>query len=256
MDRAEKGEPIRIGFSIIKPSSFIDENGKPVGRIVTTFLDVLEDMGYDPENIEVTTMDWGGLIPALQADRIDIITSGMYITKERCDNIGFSNPFYFVPDALVVPKGNPMGLENYEDIAEQGATIAQIAGYATIATAKRAGIPEDKMMVLPGQTQVLAALKAGRADVFAGAGSETKAMVDSAPDQLEEVRSETMSADTVNYVSIGFRQNDADFIEAFNAKLADYLGSDEMLSRVEGYDYNKAMVPAEDMTSAAVCAIR
>ncbi|MCK1292034.1 transporter substrate-binding domain-containing protein [Bradyrhizobium sp. 30] len=250
LDRIKEGKPIRFGFSISQPASFVGKDGKPDGMVNVFVVGVLRKMGYT--NVEAVQMDWGSLTPALQADRIDIITSGMYITKTRCANIEFADPAYVVPDVLVVLKGNPKGLENYADIAKKGATLVEIAGYAPIETAKRVGVPSEKIMIVPGHTEVLAAIRSGRADAFAVSLSEGNGLVKSSNGSIEVTDPSKMQDNSKNFVSIGFRKSDADFVKQFDVAQRSYLGSPEMMETVAPFGYTQTMLP-NGQTAAWVC---
>jgi len=52
-----------------------------------------------------------------------MITGGMYILKSRCANIDFSDPIGVFGDAMLVPKGNPKNINNYQDVIDTGATL-------------------------------------------------------------------------------------------------------------------------------------
>lgn len=252
LDRVKEGKPIRIGFMIAQPTSFTGRDGRPDGMINVFTINVLKQMGYT--NIEGVVMDWGGLIPAIQADRIDIITAGMYVTKERCANVEFANPMMVLPDVLVVPKGNPKQLFNYEDVAKVGAILAEPAGYAPIETAKRYGVPEANIMVLPGNTQVLAAMRAGRADAYATSLIEADGLLKSSNEKAMEITdSSKMPNDTKNWVSLAFRKNDADFVTAFNKVQQSYMGTPEMMKALAPYGHSKPMVPGDKETAASLC---
>ena len=59
---------------------------------------------------------------------------------------------------------NPEGVNNYQDIKNAGVTMVTGAGYNTVEDAKSAGISESNIMTVPGPTEILAAVRAGRAD--------------------------------------------------------------------------------------------
>lgn len=58
-----------------------------------------EILGRD---VEIMKIEWEGLIPALQSDRIDLIIAGMSPTAERAEVIDFSDPYYELQFAIVV----------------------------------------------------------------------------------------------------------------------------------------------------------
>ncbi len=249
MDRIDSGEPIRLGFANEVPWAYPGENNKPLGFANAHTIGVLKEMGYD--NIEPVVTEWGGLIPGLKAGRFDIITGGMYILKSRCENIEFSDPMGKFGDAFIVEEGNPKGIQNYQDIKNNDAVMVTGAGYNTVEAAKKEGVPESNVMQVPGPTEILAAVKAGRAD--AGAVTYFTALnLAKESDGIEVTDPSALPDWTLNWVGIGFRPDDSDFLEKFNAAQAKYLGSGQMLEDVAEYGYTKSQLPG-DATTEWVC---
>lgn len=253
MDRIAAGEPIRIGFANELPFAYPGENGEPLGFVNAHTLGVLEKMGYT--NIEPVQTDWGGLIPGLQAGRFDIITGGMNILAARCENVAFSEPMARIGDGFLVPAGNPKGLGNYDDIREQGAIMVTGAGYSNIQAARDAGVEDANIMQVPGPTEILAAVRAGRADAGAGTYFTMRQLADTTNGELDVSDPDAMPEESFNWAGIGFSKDDQDFVDAFNAAQAEYLGSEEMLSAVSEYGYSEATLPG-DVTTEWVCANR
>jgi His/Glu/Gln/Arg/opine family amino acid ABC transporter permease subunit len=56
--------------------------------------------------LKVTESDFNGLIPALQANRVDFVMAGMTPTPERQKNVDFSIIYYQAQDTIVAPKGS------------------------------------------------------------------------------------------------------------------------------------------------------
>ena len=253
MDRIEAGEPIRIGFANEIPFAYPGDDGSPKGFVNAHALGVLAKMGYD--NIEPVQTEWGGLIPGLNAGRFDIVTGGMNIPASRCENIAFSEPMAKVGDAFIVAPGNPKKIGNYESLAENDAIMVTGAGYSNIEAAKAAGVAEDKIMQVPGPTEILAAVRAGRADAGAGTYFTVKQLADSSGGAVEVTDPSAMPEDAVNWAGIGFRKDDQDFLAKFNAAQKEYLGSEEMMKAVAEYGYGEGSLPG-DKTTEWVCANR
>ena len=251
MDRIESGETIRIGFSNEVPWAYPGDNDAPLGFANVHTLGVLKAMGYD--NIEPVVTDWGGLIPGLKANRFDIITGGMYILEARCESIDFSEPMGIFGDAFVVPAGNPKNITSYADIKDQGATMVTGAGYNTVEAAKREGVEAGQILEVPGPTEILAALRVGRADAGAVTFFTGKNLAAQSNGELEVTDPNALPEWTQNWVGIGFRPEDSDFLEAFNAAQAEYLGSEEMLAAVAPYEYTKLQVPDPSVTTEWIC---
>lgn len=252
-DRIESGKSIRIGFANEVPWAYPGDDGKPAGFVNAYVIGLLEQMGY--EDIEPVVTEWGGLIPALMANRVDLVTGGLYILESRCRNIAFSEPIGRFGDAFIVAAGNPKGLNTYVDIREKGAVLATGAGYNTVEAAKREGVPDSRLMQVPGPTEILAAVRSGRADAGGGTWFTMLQLADASDGAVEVTDPDALPDWTLNYVGIGFRPADQDFLEKFNAAQRDWLGSEAMLAAVAPYGYGAEQLPG-DVTTEWACANR
>ncbi len=249
-DRIKEGDTIRLGFANEVPWAYPGENNKPLGFANAYVIGVLKKMGYT--NIEPVVTEWGGLVPGLKAKRLDIITGGMYILNSRCQNIKFSEPMGKFGDAFIVKKGNPKGINNYQDLKNKGLVLVTGAGYNSVEAAKKEGLLNSKIMQVPGPTEIFAAVKAGRADAGAVTYFTALNLAKKSGGVIEVTDPEALPAWTLNYVGIGFRNSDADFLKRFNKAQAEFLGSEEMLSAVAEYGYTKAQLPG-DVTAKWAC---
>lgn len=251
LEKAEAGEPVRIGFANEVPWAYPGEDSEPLGFVNEIALGVLEQMGIT--DIEPVVTEWGGLIPGLQANRFDLITGGMYIIESRCENVAFSEPVAQVGDAFIVPAGNPEGIQTYQDIKEQDAILVTGAGYNIIEVAKQEGIPESNIMTVPGPTEILAAVRAGRADAGGMTFFTSKNLAKESGGDVEVTDPNALPEYTRNWAGIAFRNDNTEFLEAFNAALDDYLGSEAMMERVAEYGYDESNIPNEEITAEWAC---
>lgn len=253
MDKFKAGETIRIGFANEVPWAYPGENNVPKGFVNAIALGILHKMGVS--KIEPVVTDWGGLIPGLKANRYDVITGGMYILKSRCENVNFSDPIGVFGDAFIVAPGNPKGLENYQDIKKSNAVLVTGAGYNIVEAAKKEGVAQGNIMEVPGPTEILAAVRAGRADAGGVTFFTAQNLAKESGGAVEVTDPTKLPKWTLNWVGIAFRKADTAFLAAFNKALADYIGSDEMLKAVAEYGYTKSQLPG-DATTEFSCANR
>lgn len=253
MERAESGEPIRIGFANEIPFAYPGDDGSPQGFVNVMTIGILEKMGYD--NVEPVQTEWGGLIPGLNANRFDIVTGGMNILASRCENIAFSEPIATVGDGFILAPGNPKNISDYASLVENEAVMVTGSGYSNIEAAKAAGVTDANIMQVPGPTEILAAVRAGRADAGAGTYFTMKQLADSSGGAVEASDPSAMPEDSFNWAGIGFRKADQDFVDQFNTALAEYVGSEEMLAAVAEYGYGEGSLPG-NQTTEWVCANR
>ena len=254
-ERLADGHKLRLGFGTAVPWAYAGDGGEALGFVNMIALTVLEEMGITEHETKV--FEWSGLIPGLNADRADMITGGMYILKSRCANMDFSDPIGVFGDAMLVPKGNPKNINNYADVIKTGAKLVTGTGFNTVEAAKKYGVPDSQMLLVEGEVGILAAMKAGRADVavqtFFGAKEHEK----KTNGKFEVTDPKLMPKETLNVVGIGFRKNDDKFREAFNAALAKVMANPAtMLKRAGEYGYDKAQLPPPDMSTAWACSTK
>ncbi|MFC5652595.1 transporter substrate-binding domain-containing protein [Paenibacillus solisilvae] len=77
-------------------------NGEIVGFDIDIAKAVAEKLGYE---LKIQSMDFNGLIAALQSKRVDLVMSGMSITEERQKSVDFSD-VYFVAKNTIVSKSD------------------------------------------------------------------------------------------------------------------------------------------------------
>lgn len=253
-DRIAAGEPIRLGFATAIPWAYPGDNSEPLGFVNAVTLVVLEEMGIT--DIDTSVNEWAGLIPGLQAGRYDLITGGMYILKSRCENINFSDPIGLFGDAMLVPTGNPKSIHNYQDIISTGAKLVTGAGFNTVEAAKKEGVPEDQMMLVAGEVEILAAMNAGRADAAVETFFGAKEHVDKSNGKFEVTDPANMPDWTKNWVGIGVAKENQGFLVAFNEAMAKVIGTDKWLEAAAPYGYTKLQLPGPDASTEFACANR
>lgn len=253
-DRIADGDPIRLGFGTAIPFAYPGDSGEPLGFVNAVTLVALKEMGIT--DIETSVNDWSGLIPGLMAGRYDLVTGGMYILKSRCDNMNFSDPIGLFGDAMLVPKGNPMDIHNYADVVKTGARMVTGAGFNTVEAAKKEGVPESQMMLVAGEVEILAAMKAGRADVAVQTYFGAKEHAEQTEGQFEVTSPSDMPEWTKNWVGIGMSKNNPEFLEAFNAALAKVVGSEEWLAAAAPFGYTEENLPGPEASTEFACANR
>lgn len=80
------------------PFSFLDDKGNPTGFDVESIKWIADKEGF---KVEFQQVAWDGIIPALEAKKIDMIYSGMTITEERKQKVNFSIPYWVVNQDVV-----------------------------------------------------------------------------------------------------------------------------------------------------------
>ncbi|MBE1284538.1 MAG: ectoine/hydroxyectoine ABC transporter substrate-binding protein EhuB [Rhodobacteraceae bacterium] len=247
-----KGEGLRVAFYNFVPYAYKDANDNLVGTDVETLAAVLEKMGG--KIAEAKSTDWGALIPGVKAKRFDVVAAGMFVTPKRCAAVRFSEPTFGIQQAMLVAKGNPKGVMNYETIAENGLRVGTVAGSAQTGYARSAGIADSSIMELPDNPTGVAALKAGRVDAWAVSAPGVRQIIASQDnDELESspIFAEVAGKPAVSHGAFAFRPEDAEFVEAFNAVMKDFIGSPEHVAIMEKHGMTADELPIN--STAELC---
>lgn len=101
------------------PMEFYEEGTEtPTGADIDIGTAIAGALGVE---IEFVNTGWDGIIPALNTEDFDAIMSAMTVTEERLEEIDFV-PYLIVGSGILVPAGNPDGIEGIEDLC--GLTVA------------------------------------------------------------------------------------------------------------------------------------
>lgn len=244
-----------VGFANEKPYAY-EEDGELKGVAVDIARHILNELGI--ENIEGHLADFGQLIPGLNAKKFHIITAGMAINPDRCENAAFGEPEMMYGEGLVVQKGNPLNLKSYKDIAANpDATITIMAGATENEFVKIEGVDEGQIQSAPDIPATLSAVESGRADATTGTAMTLKEAMESlSSDNLELVMDfEQPDVEGVpSYGAAAFHFDSDDLREAYNEKLQELKDSGKILEYYEanGFPAELTEVPA-DVTTEKIC---
>ena len=87
--------------AVTEPFSFVDGSRNIVGFDIELARNIARKLGM---NLEVVNMDFGAMIPALTAGKVDMIGACITITEERAKKVLFSEPYYNGGIAALVKK--------------------------------------------------------------------------------------------------------------------------------------------------------
>ena len=162
LDDLREAGTVTVAYANEAPYSF-DKDGELTGGTIALHREVFKRLGID--EVKGVKTDWGGLIPGLNAKRYDLVSAGMSITPERCEQAAFSTPEINYTTALMVQPGNPKNLSNMDTIKSSGAKMAAMTGAIEADYAKQLDIADP--MLVKDQQSGIDAVNSGRADVFA-----------------------------------------------------------------------------------------
>jgi len=250
-EATESGE-ITIGVANEAPYGYVTPEGELTGEAPEIAKHILSEMGID--EVEAVVTEFGSLIPGLNAGRFDMVAAGMFLTPERCQQVAFSEPTYGIGQAFLVQDGNPKNLQTYEDFAgNSDATLAVMAGAVERGYARDSNVPDDQVMVVPDLAAGTAAVQAGRADAFALTSLSIRRLAEGAEGvEMADAFSEVAGQSVKGHGGFAFRPEDQAFVDAFNAELAEFIGTEEHLQLVAPFGWTKDELP--EMTTEELCA--
>ncbi|GAA1490137.1 transporter substrate-binding domain-containing protein [Brachybacterium sacelli] len=243
---------ITVGFAGEAPYSF-EDGGELQGASVAMHREIFGELGID--TVEGKLVDWNSLIPGLNSNQFDAVSAGMSILPERCAEAAFSHPEFQYTTALMVPEGNPEGLENMQSFVDSGLTVATMSG--AVESTYAADLELDSIEV-GGPQDGVDALKAGNAAAFALTAISLNWLADNTVDGVEVTESFVANINDVKQFGAGgtvFRKDDTSLLDAYNEKLDEIIADPERyLSIVGDFGFTEEELPPEDMTTEILCA--
>lgn len=164
---AASAETLRVGMECTyAPFNYRTAEGELTGYDVDVAKGVAEIIGAD---LEYVCQQWDGMIPALLANKFDLIIASMSITNSRLEKIDFSGPYRDSVGRLVGASGKDMKL--FDDA---GAPIAaNFAGLrigleraSTYESWFNAKLPEADIVLYDGNEPMYLDLRNGRVDAI------------------------------------------------------------------------------------------
>lgn len=104
------------------PFAFIGPDGQAHGFDIDALNWMAKEMGF---KVEHKAMEWDGIVPSLEAKKIDMIASGLSVNKERAEKIAFSKPYWVTKQVLLVAADSALTID---DVVKGGKTIGVQAG--------------------------------------------------------------------------------------------------------------------------------
>lgn len=228
----------RVAIANEPPYTAVAADGKVSGAAPDVAREIFKRLGV-PE-IVASISEYGAMIPGLQAGRHDVVTAGLFMKPERCAAVAYSEPVLCDAEALLVKKGNPKGFQSYADIAKDPTgTVGAPGGGTEEKLALDAGVPRDRVIVVPDGQSGLKMVQDGRIDVYSLPVLSISELVKLANDPNLEMVAPVSDA-PVYCDGAAFRKGDEALRDAFDVELAKMKESGEFAQIVEPYGFSAA----------------
>ncbi|WP_424553505.1 ectoine/hydroxyectoine ABC transporter substrate-binding protein EhuB [Shinella sp.] len=240
----------RVAIANEPPFTAVAADGKVSGAAPDVAREVFKRLGV--EDIVASISEYGAMIPGLQAGRHDVITAGLFMKPERCAAVAYSEPILCDAEAFALKKGNPLGLKSYKDIADNpDAKIGAPGGGTEEKLALEAGVPRDRVIVVPDGQSGLKMLQDGRIDAYSLPVLSINDLVSKANDPNIEVVAPVEGA-PVYCDGAAFKKGNEALRDAFDVELAKLKESGEFAKLIEPYGFSAAA--AISTTREKLCA--
>ncbi|MDR1271654.1 MAG: transporter substrate-binding domain-containing protein [Clostridiales Family XIII bacterium] len=150
-----------IGITDYEPMNYYDESGELTGFDTEYATLVCEELGVEPEFIEI---DWDNKEIELDAGNIDAIWNGMTYTEERDENMDFSNPYVHNELVVVVRSDDAEKYKAKEDLVSAN-IVAEGGSTAEDVVVKDDILKDAKFTPVDSLVNSLMEVSAGTADV-------------------------------------------------------------------------------------------
>jgi polar amino acid transport system substrate-binding protein len=228
----------RVAIANEPPYTAVAADGKVSGAAPDVAREVFKRLGVP--DIVASISEYGAMIPGIQAHRFDAITAGLFMKPERCSAVAYSEPILCDAEAFLVKKGNPKGFKSYEDIAKDAtATVGAPGGGTEEKLALNAGVPRERVIVVPDGQSGLKMLQDGRIDVYSLPVLSLNDLKKKSGDETIEVVAPVVGA-PVYCDGTAFNKNDTALRDAYDAELAKMKQSGEFAKLIEPYGFSAA----------------
>ncbi len=163
MDQIIARGELRVGVSgDMPPMNLLTKDDKIIGMDVDVAQMVAEAMGV---KLNLQRIDFGGLLPALDAGRIDMIVSNMTMTPERNLKVAFVGPYFTSGKALLTKRSSLAQAKGVFDLNSPQFTFVVLKDSTSEAVIRK-GAPQAKVLTAATQNEAIQIVVDGRADAM------------------------------------------------------------------------------------------
>ncbi len=212
------------------PIAWMSPTDEPLGITLDLCKELIKREGV--EKLEVYTMPFGSLIPALTSGRIDLACDTFFPTEKRKQLVDFTDIVFFNSETLIVKKGNPRNVHKLADLdGKSGGSYEGTVWIDWLNDLSKRGA-KINVKAYPTPTELIADVAAGRLDGgLVDAVLAAYAVKQNPNLGIELVADYQPREKQSNAVALAVRKDSGDLREAFNRTLQ-AVKADGSLDRV------------------------
>lgn len=238
LDKLKEQGFARIAIANEPPFTAVGADGTVSGAAPDVARAIFEKLGV--KEVVASISEYGAMIPGLQAGRHDAITAGLFMKPERCEAVSYSEPILCDAESFALKKGNPLNLQSFKDIADNAdARIGVPGGGTEEKLALEAGVPRERVIVVPDGQSGIKMLQDGRIDVYSLPVLSISDLLAKAEDPNLESVAPVVNA-PVYCDGAAFKKGDEALRDAFDVELAKMKKSGEFAKIIEPYGFSAA----------------
>ncbi len=237
----QKSGTLRVAVANEIPYGYMDLNGEAKGVGPDVAKHIAKALGI--KKIEWTTTNFGSLIPGLQADRFDMVAAEMAVLPQRCQQVLFSEPDSSYGEGLLVAKGNPKDIHDYESFATSGNKIAVMAGADQLEMLQALKVPAGQIVTIASNADAISTVATGRADGYAATSltvGELAAKGKGKVEAAQHFKDPVVNGTPVrSWGAFAFSKDSQSLRDAFNKELAKFKKTDGWAKIMSSYGFSK-----------------
>lgn len=257
LEKVQDDGSVTVGVANERPYGYEESDGGVTGASVEVARAIFAELGVDELDGQVVEFD--ALINGVNSRNFDIVTAGVYVTPDRCENALFSEPDYRIGEGLAVAPGNPHDIKSYQDLADNpDLTVTVMSGAIELDYLRAMGVDNSQIEQVSSITDNISALTSGRTDAITMTDLTLRtALEDQDNDNIEIVEDFEQPVidgeEVYGYGAAVFHPEDEEFRDAYNEKLEELKESGRILEIMEPFGFTEDNM-VTDMTTDELCA--
>lgn len=210
LEEIKKNGNLRVCLEpLYTPFEMINKQGEVIGFDVDLAELMAKELGA---SLKIVNTARGDIIPALIANKCDIIVSGMTITGERRQKIDFSNAYMSIGQTVLLRKELSDKVKSYKDLNDPAYKVASKSG-TTGEAAVKSQLPKVSYKAFESERDAMIAVVEGKIDAFIyDSPYNTVAFEQYGADKVVFLESPF----TIEHLGFGVRKGDPEFLEWLN----------------------------------------
>lgn len=239
-------DTVRLGVFEYRPYAYTDESGELTGEVVEVVRAVCDRLALD---VRVRVTPYEALLSAVDSGELDVV-GGLSIRARNCEVLRFSVPDHVSLTAIVVPKGNPKGINTFTEVVAKNARLGVVTDALEVTAAEEAGV--RGVQVYPSGKELLLAVTEERIDCAAYDDITLRDLLTARPG-LELRPAFELSGGSPRY-GFGFRKDDrSGLAAAFDATLTRMHRNGEWLRIVAPFGFTESNIPSTESAIDKAC---